>query len=620
MSPDYGIDKEVEIFENEKSTGLIFKVQIKGTKAPKYILNGSALSFSMSIQDIDYLCNELRIPVILVVVDVVKKIVWWHPIQLDSDLAGSLVQAKSEGQNSVTIRICSDRTLPNTWRLLFDKARESAAVLHVRSLSSTSPDTFLNSARSLNDIDAAIAGLGRNTALLRSAKLNHLWRQGDYISVKKLVDMVIDSGASSVEEKFEAYTYLNKLALFEARAQGASHNYGKINYSFAKKLIAITRRGPLHLRTFGILSLLAAELDIYAHNDLYLYMNYVINKAPENKGFTEPLWAMMLPNERIRAAYSVVHKYKQCHRLLGFMFKKGVFSVIPSGIDLVISGMIAFLLRLRRERMADAANLYERSLREMAEMAISISLKLRDWDEASYITLNGTLLCDIGNEQSSALYLTWGTGLLQKIEDPALRTSGLESLKAQFKKFEEFPAESNIDHEDETDQNSVEEKQIYAGMAKSLGIDLDDPDDMLSEIVNIGIRDLDPTRVLMQCRYLYLAIGSSGLPARMLMLPSAGSKTLYCTLHGHGLASLSLDYILNLFAANIVQSVRIKSHILQAGNGRIPGSANSTSSTEGNFGHYRKLNIFLRLKMFENPFDALLTFDGQKSLLRYRLC
>jgi hypothetical protein len=495
----------------------------------------------MSVQDIDYLCNELRIPVILVVVDVVKKIVWWHPIQLDSDLGGSLAQAKSEGQNSVTIRICSDHTLPNTWRLLFDKVRESTAVLHVRSLSSTSPDTFLNSARSLDDIDAAIAGLGRNTALLRSAKLNQLWRQGDYISVKKLVDSVIESGTSSVEEKFEAYTYLNKLALFEARVQGASHNYGKINYSFAKKLIAITRQGPLHLRTFAILSLLAAELDICAHNDLYLFMNYVINTAPENKGFTEPLWAMILPNERIRAAYSVVHKYKQCRRLLGFMFKKSEFSVIPSGIDLVISGMIAFLLRLRREGMADAANLYEQSLREMAEMAISISLKLRDWDEASYITLNGTLLCNIGNEQSRAFYPTWGTGLLQKIEDPAIRTSGLESLKAQFKKLEELPADSNIDQGDETD------KQIYAGMSKSLGIDLDNPDDMLSEIVNIGIRDLDPTRVLMQCRHLYLAIGSSGMPARMLMLPTAGSKTLYCTLHNHGLASLSLDYIFESF-------------------------------------------------------------------------
>lgn len=32
---DIGIDREVEIFENEKSTGIIFKVQIIGYRNPK---------------------------------------------------------------------------------------------------------------------------------------------------------------------------------------------------------------------------------------------------------------------------------------------------------------------------------------------------------------------------------------------------------------------------------------------------------------------------------------------------------------------------------------------------------------------------------------------------------
>ena len=59
--------------------------------------------------------------------------------------------------------------------------------------------------------------------------------------------------------------------------------------------------------------------------------------------------------------------------------------------------------------------------------------------------------------------------------------------------------------------------------------------------MRIGIKDLDPTRILRNCRHLYIALGSVGLPARMLMLPTAGGKTLFCTLHHYGFGTLSLD-------------------------------------------------------------------------------
>ena len=57
---DYGIDREVEIFENEESTGIIFKVQIKGTESPKFIKNDSLISFSLSLDDVIYFCEEIN--------------------------------------------------------------------------------------------------------------------------------------------------------------------------------------------------------------------------------------------------------------------------------------------------------------------------------------------------------------------------------------------------------------------------------------------------------------------------------------------------------------------------------------------------------------------------------
>jgi len=40
------------------------------------------------------------------------------------------------------------------------------------------------------------------------------------------------------------------------------------------------------------------------------------------------------------------------------------------------------------------------------------------------------------------------------------------------------------------------EQQVYQNMASALGIDLSETEDIISQMVKLGIDDLDPTRVL----------------------------------------------------------------------------------------------------------------------------
>ena len=73
------------------------------------------------------------------------------------------------------------------------------------------------------------------------------------------------------------------------------------------------------------------------------------------------------------------------------------------------------------------------------------------------------------------------------------------------------------------------------------------PQNLVARIVRIGLTDLDPTRVLKHCKHLFLAQGSYGLPAKTLGLPSAGSKTLWCTLHSYGIGGMELDSLYEEF-------------------------------------------------------------------------
>jgi hypothetical protein len=90
-------------------------------------------------------------------------------------------------------------------------------------------------------------------------------------------------------------------------------------------------------------------------------------------------------------------------------------------------------------------------------------------------------------------------------------------------------------------------------MAASLGIDLGNPEDLFAGMVKIGIDDLDPTRVLRDCRHLFLTLSrhSPGFfqlsIAHQLQLPTMGAKVLHCALHKYTREGTTLDGVYSEF-------------------------------------------------------------------------
>lgn len=539
---DYGVDKEVEIFEEGKSTGIIFKVQVKGTEKPGFSSDDLIISFSLSVDDVGYYCEELKVPIVLVVIDVITSKTWWHAIQLDSDLRKRLIKARQKKQSSITVYINSRNMLPRTLSSLLTKILESENLLSIRSLSKTSSTTFMNSIASVQDLDTILDGLDRSAAIVKSAKFARLWQSHDTISINNHIKEILEDKNSPVEIKYEAYLYAEKLALLEARLAGEQHEYSKITYRISILLKSISKGGPLHLRSYATLSLAAAELDQYAKNDLYLFMNSMLYQKTNQKDYIEPLWSMMLPTARKKASVLVNRKYRQCHRLLNFMLKNNQYNIIPLSVDRVIGSMGSFLLRLRTEGMSEAAKSYELSLKNLADIAIDIAVALKNWQEVSLLISNSALICNFHDDECIHFYRAWIEDKIKKIEDAQIQRETLLLTKEQTEKNKQLTIEDNKDKED-----LDVEKQIYIGMAQSMGINIEDPDDKIAQIINIGLRDLDPTRVLKTCDKLYISPSSSGVPARMLFLPTAGSKTLYCTLNGYGIGGLSLDSVYKMF-------------------------------------------------------------------------
>jgi hypothetical protein len=93
------------------------------------------------------------------------------------------------------------------------------------------------------------------------------------------------------------------------------------------------------------------------------------------------------------------------------------------------------------------------------------------------------------------------------------------------------------------------EKEIenHKNMANVFGIELNNDDDEIAQIINLGIKDINPGRVLKNCVHLFVMLRPGGKVSEWMNLPSAGMKILICTKHKYRWESMSLDRLYNIF-------------------------------------------------------------------------
>ena len=121
---DYGIDGEIEVFQEQRSTGLIIKVQIKGTEKLKLNSARDTISFQLGIEKAKYLTEEVRIPVIFIVCDVTSGRAYWNAVQLDHDFKSRLLSAVESTQGSLVLHIPVSNELKDTIDRMLDEVMQ----------------------------------------------------------------------------------------------------------------------------------------------------------------------------------------------------------------------------------------------------------------------------------------------------------------------------------------------------------------------------------------------------------------------------------------------------------------------------------------------------------------
>ena len=97
-------------------------------------------------------------------------------------------------------------------------------------------------------------------------------------------------------------------------------------------------------------------------------------------------------------------------------------------------------------------------------------------------------------------------------------------------------------------------RQIHQNILTSAGID--PTTEPWISLIDLAIKDDDPTRVLIECQHKVVMKYPGGDPMlERLALERANPKIVGCNLHGYALAGLTLDNIDRAFKAKILRCV-----------------------------------------------------------------
>lgn len=191
-----------------------------------------------------------------------------------------------------------------------------------------------------------------------------------------------------------------------------------------------------------------------------------------------------------------------------------------------------FARRLSLDGLGESSDYLYSWLKFCIDLSIDLAKELEQENFiADMLVLNSTFKLD--TSEAEAL-LDESYELSKSIGSESIRASVIDTIariKADLERCKE-------------DATPEEELNFFQERAKVLGFNYDDPDNEMGQIIKQGLKDYNPERVLKDCEHLVVFPSSArGIPARMVGLPSAATKWIYCSKLGHAMEGWDLDNI-----------------------------------------------------------------------------
>jgi Domain of unknown function (DUF4365) len=528
IETDYGVDFDVQMFEGNRATGEWFKIQLKSSENTEYSATGDFVSEVLPRNHAAHYSTEIRDPIFLIHADTIAKRTFWFAPQLAAPVAAN------DPRTTVTYRIETRNELPTSLPNMVSSLRQVQLKLGARAVSESRISDF---AETVEDEDAVglIQNFQNKIDVLRLKQIHALASEGKLEEAKEGAEKIIESKDSSIGSKFSALLEEERMECIGARLAAAPQSATpEIYLRISKRLQRLTKKGPPALKFYALMVRKAAELDALAFRDVGLFMNLICHVRGG-----DPLIALHLAVEHLNSTHRIIKKYNQCVRLARYASKSRYRWALPNALLRVVEGVVYFILTLKEEGQLDTARVYQASAMQFCRLAVWIAEQNHDDATLSAATTVVMLLADKkDNSAEQEEVIKFARETLSKIEERRELQSATDALDRAIKRMSGKPIEC--------DPKADPLKQIVENRASGLGINMNNPEDLTVKLIQLGIRDASPERVIRHCEHAFASIsgkvaGSENMLAELLQLPSIRAKIIHCTLLGHAVERRTLD-------------------------------------------------------------------------------
>lgn len=509
---DYGIDAEIELAnEKDNATGFIFKAQIKGQKSVNPIQDGNVVSFKISVQRLKYYMDEIDLPVLLVVVDITSKVVYWITLQDNIALRTNLETALINEQDTIAVHIPAQNTLINNYENIIESVSSCMDWLRINALSKLSGP--INSIVKQSPDDLIDEMLKNNKLLnfhLYNEKFERLLKQPNFVELYKKAKSVLTSDTEIPEIRFVAGLYLEKI--FFINLDKTSDEFRHRTFDLYHYLMMMVRKSkaPDHLRLFSILLMRTYRLKMAIESDFHHFLTTSMNIGGDLEWMINHIKAQTIigATQEVNKTIHLVNRIIHC-KTNSIMFIETLPRVIPF--------ISTFAYRLDEDGYTQGSSYLYNWMSYIINLALQLSKQL-----SNDISI-GTIL------MIKASYALKSTDAQAQIDESLLEAQEIQDeserneIIFRIKEFEE-----TLEHE-ENDVTPKDEIEFFRKRAIAMGMNVDDPEDEFGRIIKQGLIDYNPERVLRNCKYLFVIPSSAlGIPARMVGLHTAAMKKITC--------------------------------------------------------------------------------------------
>lgn len=510
---DFGIDGEIELKdENGKAIGKdsIFKVQIKGEEYSRFIDKGKTLSFTLRLERLKYYF-EFKVPVILVVVEVSSEKIYWLPITNNEDLR--IKASEATDNESIQVHFPLENLLARKNDGLAKRVISAVIdcwdYLNIKGLKD-SVDRFPSISRA--SLQKNIDNIGDALFKAYHQHLDNLLCVGDFASVFKKASEIFKSPIVPAKDRFVVLLY--------------------------------------YWEAFQAAPFTTVKREVFQEN--YKICHWLVNLARNQKSESHRLIAIgksrivkfKLQLEQLNAIH-----YSTAHFKIGslehFIFNNQTHELYRE-CSSSLQKIIVLCSRLTRARqyhiLADffsgtyASILIFKEIHKSRGSKESIKF-LDQWHEGMAILVMAYCVITEDFFKIERLYRLMSTFLKENPNATAEARELILSSFPGFKKALDSTEKSILDINDNQDfyALSIEKQMAYfTDMAKNLGMDPDDPESEFGQVVEMGLRNYDPTSIMRNCENLFVHYRPGGIIAQSLRMHSAGGMhLLVCLKHGY---------------------------------------------------------------------------------------